>query len=645
METMKRFFLYIYLVVLFSGAAVEGVSGAEDEERILSFDSHITVHGDSSLTVEETIRVLSNGQEIKHGIFRDFPTIYRDRLWNRSKRGFSVKKVLRDGNAEKFIYERIDNGDRVRIGDAGVLITPGEHTYTIIYKTSRQLGYFRDHDELYWNVTGNGWQFPIDKAAATVELPEGAEGKVLSVDGYTGLQGAKDRNFIVSTDSSGRRGFLTRAPLGKFEGLTIVVSWPKGFVRMPSQRDRMVYFMRDNRDVVWGLIGLMVAAAYYLIVWFMVGRDPKRGVIVPLYGPPQGLSPASMRYIMKMGYDDKVFSAAVINLAVKGILRIKEANGIYTLTRTKEDTNDLSPEEHTISATLLDSSRSLRLSTENYGKINKAVGDLKDLLKAKLRKDSFITNRPYFIAGLVLSLLCVFYSIVREDGYNIVQIPVIVLFASLFTGISVVGLKKSRSSRKEEAGRQGVMASLRMGCDSLMAVGYIMLLIAAIGGGLYGLSVTTTPLYALIFMGFPSLSYLFHQLLKAHTRTGGLVFDKIEGFRTFLAATEADRLDRMNPPERTPELFERFLPYALALDVEQQWAEQFTDIFTGTTYEPEWYSGTMWSSSNIYVFSSTLGSSLAGGISSSSIAPGTSSGSGGGGSSGGGGGGGGGGGW
>jgi len=642
---MKRFLLYVYLAVLFSAATVPGVSRAEDEERILSFDSFVTVHGDSSITVQETIRVLSAGQEIKHGIFRDFPTIYRDSLWNRSKRGFLVEKVLRDGNTEKYVFERMDNGERLRIGDARVLISPGEHTYTIIYETSRQLGYFKDHDEIYWNVTGNGWPFAIDKASAAVELPEGASGKVLSVDGYTGPEGAKDKNFTFSVDRSGRRTLSTSSPLGKFEGLTIVVSWPKGFVQAPSQKDRMVYFFKDNQDVVWGLIGLMVVSAYYLIVWFMIGRDTKRGVIVPLYGPPQGLSPASMRYITKMGYDDKVFSAALINLAVKGILKIKEDNGTYTLTRVKEDTNDLSPDEHSISADLLASRKSIKLSTDNYGKISKSVDDLKNLLKARVQKDFFVTNKRYFIVGLVLSLFGMFYSIIREDGANIVTIFVVMLFASVFTGIALAGMKKSLAGRKKEAMDKGVMSTFKMGWDTLSIGGYGILLIAAISGGLFGVSVNTTPLYALIFFSFPAVSCRFYYLLKAPTSAGALLLDKIEGFRTFLAATEEDRLNRMNPPERTPELFERYLPYALALDVEQQWAEQFSDIFTESTYEPEWYSGTMGSSSNIPAFSSTLGSSMAGEISSSSVPPGSSSGSRGGGSSGGGGGGGGGGGW
>ena len=356
----RRFFSIFFAIVLGAFFIASPVLAADGSERILSFDSLITVHPDSTMAIEETIKVLAEGQDIKHGIYRDFPTIYRDMLLNRSMRGFRVEKVLRDGKKENFIYEAIDNGVRLKIGDANVLVPPGEHVYTLRYRTNRQLGYFRDHDELYWNVTGNGWQFPIDRATATVQLPEGADDRVLSIDGYTGPEGARGRNFTSGLDTSGRRTFSTSAPLRESEGLTIVVTWPKGFVRAPSQSERIGYFIKDNRDLLWGLIGLLAVLTYYLIAWFIVGRDPERRSIVPEYGPPPGLSPAAVRFISKMGYDDKVFAAAVINMAVKGLLKIKQSGGSYTLMKIREDSDGLSAEEQTIWSNLLATRKSYR---------------------------------------------------------------------------------------------------------------------------------------------------------------------------------------------------------------------------------------------------------------------------------------------
>jgi uncharacterized membrane protein len=168
--------------------------------------------------------------------------------------------------------------------------------------------------------------------------------------------------------------------------------------------------------------------------------------------------------------------------------------------------------------------------------------------------------------------------------------------------------------------------------------------------GIVVLAVSTSAAVIVILLLVVGVNYLFHLLLKAPTRMGRALLDKVEGFKMFLGATEKDRMNVFYPPMRTPELFEKYLPYALALGVEQEWSEQFSEILAyaaqrGTTYSPAWYSGTSWRTLGASGFASSLGSSLSGAISSSSHAPGSRSGSGGGGSSGGGGGGGGGGGW
>lgn len=151
------------------------------------------------------------------------------------------------------------------------------------------------------------------------------------------------------------------------------------------------------------------------------------------------------------------------------------------------------------------------------------------------------------------------------------------------------------------------------------------------------------------------INVLFHHLLKAPTLAGRALMDRVEGFKMFLTAVDADRLQTITRPDKTPQLFERFLPYAFALGVEHAWAQQFSQVLAqaatvggsggGTGYSPSWYSGAALASFSATDFTSSFSSSFSSAISSSSTAPGSSSGSGGGGSSGGGGGGGGGGGW
>jgi len=155
------------------------------------------------------------------------------------------------------------------------------------------------------------------------------------------------------------------------------------------------------------------------------------------------------------------------------------------------------------------------------------------------------------------------------------------------------------------------------------------------------------------------LNVLFHHLLKAPTLAGRALMDRVEGFKMFLTAVDTDRLQTIARPDKTPQLFERFLPYAFALGVEHAWAEQFSQVLAQAAaaagagggaggsagYSPSWYSGAALGSFSATAFASSFSSSFSSAISSSSAAPGSSSGSGGGGSSGGGGGGGGGGGW
>ena len=159
-----------------------------------------------------------------------------------------------------------------------------------------------------------------------------------------------------------------------------------------------------------------------------------------------------------------------------------------------------------------------------------------------------------------------------------------------------------------------------------------------------------SPALPVVLIGGVAGCVLFYRLLKAPTRAGRRLLDQIAGFRDYLQVAERDEMNFRNPPDKTPELFERYLPYALALGVEQPWAERFAGLLQrlenqGEVYRPGWYHGSRWSGQGIGDFSRSLGSSLGAAVASSASAPGSSSGSGGGGSSGGGGGGGGGGGW
>jgi uncharacterized membrane protein len=392
--------------------------------------------------------------------------------------------------------------------------------------------------------------------------------------------------------------------------------------------DRVGYFLRDNRVAMISLVGLGVLLSYYLMVWLKVGRDPETGTIVPQFYPPNDLSPASMRYIYRMGFDNKAYSAALLNMAVKGYLTIEDHDKTYKLSRADgADDSLLSRGEAKIAGSLLGGKRSTTLERVNNKSIRKSINALKTLLKNEYQSVQFQTNSRYLIPGIALSLIVL---VIAGFSYADETAVTLMMMSFWLTGWSF-----------------GVFMLVRQR-QILMAVIFVFFEIFALATffavGSWG--------FLLLLVILIALNAVFYYLLQAPTSTGRKLMDKIEGFRMYMATAEEDRLNTLNPPRQTPELFEKYLPYALALGVDQAWSERFAATLAGASirdpdgaYRPTWYRGSNWSSFDPSSFSSDLGSSLSSAVARSSVAPGSSSGGGGGGSSGGGGGGGGGGGW
>ncbi len=542
-------------------------------ERILEYHSDIEVRADASVLVSEKIVVQAEGQLIRRGIFRDFPTDYRDRFGNRYQVGFEVLEVTRNGAAEPYHTEPRVNGVRVYVGRPDEFVPQGRHEYVLRYRTDRQLGHFTDHDELYWNVTGNGWDLPIDSAGAVVRLPEDVPLGDVTMEAYTGYEGSTEQSYTAGIAARGAVIDATR-PLDSREGLTIVVGWPKGFVHEPSRAERLQQTLANNRGLLVAGFGAILVLAYLLWAWAHHGRDLPRGVIFPHYEPPAGYSPASARFISCMGYDNRVFTAAIISLAVKGYLEIDEARGKYTL-RKRSSSEAMAAGERALFDSLFRVATQVELDNKNHALLSGA----KQAHQQSLRRDY---QQKYFLANTI--------QLVPSVGATII----LAIAIKLLDGFQ--------------------------------------------------------PLVIAVFALLAGAHLLFYKLMYAPTARGRQLMDKLEGFRMYLEVAEKDELNLRNPPAKTPELFERYLPFALALGVEQKWAEKFAGLFArlsaegGAAYHPRWYGGDF-NPRKLTSFTKGVGSSLNSAISSASTAPGSRSGGGGGGSSGGGGGGGGGGGW
>ncbi len=548
------------------------------DERILDFHSEIVVMQDGWIQVTERITVRAEGNRIRRGIYRDFPTEYYDKLGNRYEVALEPLAVLRNDLPEAFHTQSVRRGVRTYFGQRDRYIPSGVHTYTFRYKASRMLGYFPDHDEFYWNVTGFDWYFPIDRARATVSFEFDVAPGAIASDAYTGPMGSRERDYTSRVDAESRVYFEANAPLSTTNGLTIVVSWPKGLVDEPSDVKRIGWLLSDNINLLVAVAGFILILAYYIPVWRRYGKDPEEGVIIARYEPPDGYSPASLRYIRQMYYDGKVMTAAVVNLAVKGYLCINKHGSEHSLTKT--DPGESPPRF--------------------------ASGE-KDLYEALFRDGK---------------------SVILDDEYH-----------------ELLGKARSehRESLKKNYSYRYFRTNGALNIPAIIVVIATTLLAFNIGAGAQPLTI------AMVVVMYVTMA-TFAIIMKRPTIRGRKLLDEMLGFKEYLEIAEKDELNLRNPPEKTPQLFESYLPYALALGVDQQWAERFAAILAsirdadGRPYRPTWYSGS-WSSRNLASNTSKLSGGLNTAISSSVTPPGSSSGSGGGGFSGGGGGGGGGGGW
>jgi len=630
------------VVLIFMLLAPGSLLRSEEQERILNYHSTIQVRNDGSMQVTETIRVFSTGDRIRHGIFRSLPTRYRDRHGHRFTVPLSVKTASRDGEEEKLFCRSESNGVHIYLGDENSLIDPGVHTYTLTYEICRQIGFFSNHDELYWNVTGNGWAFAIDTVAATVYLPAAVGASAIGWDGFTGLQGSKEKGLAFIRQADGGYHFTATRPLGPEEGLTIVLTWPKGVIRKPDRKEVWNAFFHDNLGFIVGLVGLLLVLAYYTFHWRRVGRDPAKGVIVPQFRPPDGMRPDAIRYLMRMRFDDKAFASFIVHMAVRGHLLIRKDKEVYSLVR-KQAAETPSQDEKKVLDALFGSTGRIDLKQHNHQTIQTAMAQLKKQLTAAYYDTYFRTNRAYFWPGVLLSALVLTASTFAFRSSEAAWMVVWVLFWSMgVIALVYVMFYVWRSVRLSSSVRYASIAT---------AVFVTLFALPFIVGELFGLftlSRATSPWTVVVFCATVFLNYFFYHLLKAPSVAGRSVMDQVEGFKMYLTATEQSRWDTLYPPDKTPGLFEKYLAYALALDVEHEWSEQFARLFQDDQPLEStlgWYQPGAWSGQGLASFTSSFSRSFSSSISSASTAPGSSSGSGGGGSSGGGGGGGGGGGW
>ncbi|HVX97813.1 MAG TPA: DUF2207 domain-containing protein [Polyangia bacterium] len=602
-------------------------AAARAQSRILSYSSDVTVEADASLRVVETIRVFGDGRTIDHGIYRDFPTRVPGLFNHRVP--FQVLDVRRDGRVERYTVTSKDDSAHVQIGDPAVHLGVGDFTYTIAYRTAEQLRFFADHDELYWNVTGNEWTFPIDVVQAVVHLPAGANERVGVFEGYTGASGSKER-ALRTERREGAAVFSTTRAFAPEEGLTIVLGWPKGFVRAPSAADVRARFWRDNAVLVVAAGGVLLLALYLFVAWWRVGRDPPAGPRGFRETPPEGLSPAALRYVEQMGADETTFAAALLSLADKQHLTIApDGQAKYVLRKRHEGRTSLAPEEHAIVEALFAEGNPVPLGHGRQRTVAAARQAMDKALAATCRGRYFTRNGRVVLPGLLLSVIPIALLIFSVDGGARASCAFLTLWLTFWTvGVYALVTAVFTAWRKAAEGRYRAGPTASALFISLFALPFAGAEVGALvaygfaGSGAAAILLATTLLLdALLILTMP-----------CPTALGRRALDEAAAYKSFLGGLDGGR---------SAALATAPFAWVVALGVVDAWTRGLVDAVGAGPLRraPLLWNDAAWGDTSYGDFASSFSSAV------STSASTSSSGSGGDGSSGGGGGGGGGGGW
>lgn len=510
---------------------------------IEDFDVSINLLADSTFFVTETIDV-DFGSVQKHGIFRTIPVDYaRDEtvaglpIGTRYSIRLRVLSVI-DGNGQPRPYSTWREGRSlfVRIGDPNATVS-GRQIYTIHYRVQRAINYFETHDELYWNVTGTEWDWPIRRAHVRVILPREVPTDALQHKTFTGRFGTRTTTAVERVTPLSYEA--DAAGLGPGEGLTIVLGLPRGTLEPPSPLREFGWKLADN--VSFFLVALVPIATFAILLtlYLRTGRDPGAGdPIVVQYAPPEELSPAEVGALVDERIDVPDIISTVIDLAVRGYLEIQEeetkvlfffTHKDYRFTKLTEDHGKLSSHEKTFFNGLFESGDSVLLSSLT---------------------NKFYRHIPQIRRNISRQMLT--KKVFPRDPEKVRQ---------LYRGLAMVA----------------VIAPPILG-GFLLSSGRLQTVLLPPNPG------------ALILFGLASLALtwlvvnLFARAMPVKTPKGAKLARQCLGFKEFVTRVEKDRIERMASED--PTVFERLLPYAIVLGVGDAWAERFEGLLREP---PTWY--------------------------------------------------------
>ena len=486
--------------------------------RVADFQHTINVGIDGSALVREHITLVFIGEW--HGINRFIPIEYPGPRGTNYTLFLKITEVT-DANGNKLKY---DSSTARGFRDLKIYIPDAidtTRTVEIEYTVKNAVRFFEDHDEFYWNVTGNDWPVPIDHASATVYLPENTAGS-LRAQAFTGVYGSTERE-VTSIVKGSVAGFETTNPLPMRGGMTIDIYIPKGLLREPGPLTRLEWFIASNPIVFLPF----VTFAVMFTLWWYAGRDPDPGIsVAPMYEPPAGMSPAESGTLVDDTIHPRDITSTLVDLAVRGYVKIEETvdkgllfhhkDYIFHLLKRKEDWGQLAPHE--------------RVMLENVFGINNDT-------RLSSLKNRFYTAIPVIRQDIMATLKTKGMYMLDPESAN---------------GYSLVAVF-------------GIVAAFAV----MQFLGWANFL-------------SSIPLLIICGVSSAIIWWLFARVMTAKTLKGARTRIAILGFQEFMTRVDADRLKRM-----PPDTFEKYLPYAMALGVEDTWAQAFAGIVKDP---PQWYS-------------------------------------------------------
>jgi predicted membrane protein DUF2207 len=568
------------------------LQGSAQRERIVSFASDVSLRKDGTLAVREEFVVHSEGYYFRYGMMRDLP-IDSEARWDRrlvgpyaKDTGIRVKilEVTEDGAPVSYEQGSESAYEQLRIAPWSPL-AEGDHRFVVRYEADGVLQFLADHDQLYWNAVGHYWRLPVDETVVRVHLPPEVPANIVMADVYAGGRGATGAVPNYLTRNALADGFEFRlANLGPAQSPSVWLTWPKGFLMPPT----LGPLAHDSGLLIAPLLLLL----YYLIVWLSLGRQPERGTIATQYQPPQGLSPAAVRYIRTTGCDGRTLAATIAQLAARGCIAIEPQDTRYKVTPlnapdAKEAARKLQPplaaEELSVLDALVDDGPAVVLDPRNGNPLNRYLMRINVALQKALNNIYFTRNARWLALGAFASFLTAMGMALTVHGRNSDRMTLLFLtwwffFCFFLLGVIVVMTLLPAIGR----------AMRGLGGAKEVAVGSAI--VAAFGGGgaavLWALTSGASLAYALSLLALVAINIAVFPALRRLTPRGRQTLEQIEGFRLFLEKVEQDRMRRVNPSntwantsaaDAQGAASSEFLPYAIALEVREPWGDHLAE--------------------------------------------------------------------